>query len=124
MNDFMDAYELNDAWYRMDTYMKDIDMAMTPEKRVKNDVRKILDEYEAYYFFPATGGFGRSGVPDVVACFKGRFIGIECKAGTNEPTALQIRELTRIKEHGGDSLVINEGNLQDLRDVLEGLANE
>jgi hypothetical protein len=43
-------------------------MAMTPEKKVKQKVAKLLKEAGAYYFFPATGGYGRSGVPDIVGC--------------------------------------------------------
>ncbi len=40
----------------------------TPEKKVKDKVKKMLVEVGAYYFMPATGGYGRSGVPDLVAC--------------------------------------------------------
>ena len=39
-------------------------MAATPEKKVKDKVVKLLKQYGAYYFFPATFGMGRSGVPD------------------------------------------------------------
>ena len=49
-------------------------MALTPEKKVKNKVVAILKKRGAYYFFPATYGMGRSGVPDVVCCYAGRFI--------------------------------------------------
>lgn len=94
-------------------------MALTPEKKVKVKVSKILDEYGVYYFYPATGGFGRSGVPDIVACFKGHFIAIECKAGTNTPTALQVREIDRINTAGGDAVVINETNIDLVRWILE-----
>ena len=38
-------------------------MASTPEKKVKDKVVKILKYYGVYYFFPATYGMGRSGVP-------------------------------------------------------------
>ena len=58
-------------------------MAMTPEAKVKKVVVKQLKELGAYYFFPATGGYGKSGVPDIVGCYKGMFFGIECKAGNN-----------------------------------------
>ena len=68
---------------------------MTPEKKVKNMVVKQLKELGAYYFFPATGGYGRSGVPDVVGCWRGRFFAIECKAGKNTTTALQELELKK-----------------------------
>ena len=89
-------------------------MAQTPEKKVKQKVVKILEEAGAYYFYPVTGGYGASGVPDVVACFKSKFIGIECKAGTNVPTALQLKNLASITKCGGYSLVINESNIDDL----------
>lgn len=98
-------------------------MAATPEKKVKIAVAKILNEYGVYFFYPATGGFGRSGVPDIVACFKGHFIGIECKAGNNTTTALQDRELDKIESAGGRTMVINEDNIQVVRTVLDAISN-
>ena len=95
-------------------------MAMTPEKKVKQRVAKVLKYYGAYYFYPVTAGFGASGVPDIVACYKGRFIGIECKAGKNKPTDLQKRNLDAIVSNGGTALVINEENLADVVSALEG----
>lgn len=94
-------------------------MALTPEAKVKKQVAKILDEYGAYYFYPATGGFGRSGVPDIIVCFKGHFIGIECKAKKNTPTLLQLRELQKIVVAGGFSVVINEDNIERVREILD-----
>ena len=94
-------------------------MALTPEAKVKKQVSKILDEYGAYYFYPATGGFGRSGVPDIIVCFKGHFIGIECKAKKNTPTALQLRELQKIVMAGGDTVVVNEDNIDVVRSILD-----
>lgn len=93
-------------------------MATTPEGKVKAKVRKKLDEAKAYYFMPATGGYGKSGVPDIVACVNGWFIGIECKAGNNKPTALQQNNLNSIKASGGTALVINENNINELEDCL------
>ena len=92
---------------------------MTPESKVKKKVVDILKAAGAYYFFPATGGFGRSGVPDIIVCFKGRFIGIECKAGDNTPTALQQRELMRIIDAGGSAFVVNEESLNALVDIFK-----
>jgi Holliday junction resolvase len=86
-------------------------MARTPEGKVKDAVVKILKDEGAYYFFPATHGYGRSGIPDIVGCVNGKFISIECKAGTNLPTALQERELNAIVKAGGLALLINEENI-------------
>ena len=40
---------------------------MTPEAKVKKKVVAVLKQHKAYYFYPVTGGYGRSGVPDVIA---------------------------------------------------------
>ena len=94
----------------------------TPEYKVKAIVTNILDEHDVYYFKPATHGYGRSGVPDVVACYNGTFIAIECKAGSNKPTKLQEREIARIKGAGGIALVINADNTSDLVKLIARLS--
>lgn len=96
---------------------------MTPEAKAKKKVVEILKSHGAYYFYPVTGGYGASGVPDIVVCFKGKFIGIECKAGKNKPTALQEKNLNAIRSTGGFAFVVNEDNLDVLTRVLEELAN-
>jgi Holliday junction resolvase len=93
-------------------------MAQTPEKKVKAKVVEILKAHNVYYFFPATFGMGRSGVPDIVCCYRGRFLAIECKAGAGKTTALQDRELGLIKKAGGAQLVINEKNVGDVAVLL------
>jgi Holliday junction resolvase len=92
---------------------------MTPEGKVKAQVKKVLDELGAYYFPPATGGYGRSGIPDIVGCIDGLFFGIECKAQGGKPTALQQREISRITDAGGIALVIDETNVGDLKNLLQ-----
>lgn len=95
-------------------------MASTPEAKVKRKAVAILKEFGAYYFYPVTGGYGSSGVPDIVACHNGRFFGIECKAGKGKPTDLQKRNLDAIYRNGGVSAVINETNIETVRDLLNG----
>ena len=96
-------------------------MAQTPEKKVKTKVEAVLKSEDVYYFFPATGGYGRSGVPDIVACVNGVFIGIECKANGGKPTALQVRELERIRAAGGYAIVVNEENWDMVRPLIRKL---
>jgi len=93
----------------------------TPESRVKDKVKKLLDAHGVYYFMPATGGYGRSGVPDFVCCFRGRFFAIECKAGLNDPTALQQREMRRIEEAGGITYVARDDSLPMLPTLLAAI---
>jgi len=98
-------------------------MADTPEKKVKKKVVEILKQYGAYYFYPVTGGVGASGVPDIVACCNGRFLGIEVKADAKKrgPTALQQKNLNQINTTGGVGVVIDANNLDELEEVMKGL---
>lgn len=97
-------------------------MAATPEKKVKDKVVALLKARGVYYFFPATYGMGRSGVPDIICCVNGRFLAIECKAGKNKPTELQVHELERILAAGGEAMVVNEEGLAGLPAVLDALS--
>ena len=99
-------------------------MAKTPEKKVKDKVTAQLKELGAYYFYPVTSGFGSSGVPDIVGCYRGRFFGIECKAKGNKPTELQKMNLNKIEGSGGITLVIDESNVDNVGLYLKGLTYE
>jgi len=96
-------------------------MAKTPEKVVKDKIVSILKDEGVYYFFPTTYGYGRSGVPDIIACVRGAFVAFECKAGHNKPTALQVREIERIRSSGGCALVVNEENWDMVRPFIRKL---
>jgi len=94
---------------------------MTPEAKVKRNVTNQLKLIGAYYFYPATGGYGKSGVPDIVGCYKGRFFGIEVKEGKNTPTELQKLQLKLIADAGGIATVTNEDTIHSLQYLLQGL---
>jgi len=93
----------------------------TPEKAVKAKVKAVLESEGVYYFMPPANGFGRSGVPDIVACVNGLFLGIECKANGNKPTALQIREIEAIRRSNGVAVVVDETNWDMVRDMVRRL---
>jgi len=97
-------------------------MAMTPEAKVKSRAKEILDKLGAYYFMPATGGYGRSGIPDIVGCLNGVFFAIECKAGKGIPTALQEREINKIRNAGGHAWLVNENNVNELFELMSELS--
>ena len=96
---------------------------LTPEGKVKKKLRAVLDELGVYYFMPATGGYGRSGVPDIVGCVSHQFLAIECKVPGNKPTALQARELEKILAAGGIAFVY-DGTMSDeeLKQRITGCA--
>lgn len=77
-------------------------MALTPEGKVKKKVTDLLKKYRIWYFFPGNNGFGKSGIPDIVAIVNGKFVGIEVKADkTKKPTQLQVQCGNQIRAAGG-----------------------
>ena len=55
----------------------------------------------------ATGQkFTRDGIPDILCCYKGRFLGIEVKAPNGKPSLLQIHNLKKIDEAGGYGILL------------------
>jgi len=113
-------------------YMKPIHrllaMAATPEAKVKARVHAALRATGTYAVNYIGGQYANNGTPDILACVKGRFFGIEVKAGSNKPTALQVQALIDIEANNGVALVINEASLPHLIHCLEnphaeGLSN-
>ena len=92
-------------------------MAAQPEALVKKKVHARLKSIGAYAVNYIGGLYANSGTPDILACYQGKFIGIECKAGRGKPTQLQLRNLEKIEAAGGLAFIINEKNLE----VLDGL---
>ena len=57
---------------------------------------------EDVFFWKEHGGpYGVSGVPDIICCYKGRFLGLEAKLPGGRLTALQKQALEKINRAGG-----------------------
>lgn len=51
-----------------------------------------------------TGGLIKmaiAGSPDIIGCYKGQFIGVECKVGKNKQSQLQLDFAKRLENNGG-----------------------
>lgn len=103
---------------------------MTPEAKVKKEVKRILHDHgikpdeggpSGWYFMPVAGRFGRRGTADFICNVMGHFLAIETKANGGQETKLQ--EMTRhaIERTNGTSIVIDETNIDTLPKTLSEL---
>lgn len=92
---------------------------MAQEKTIENKIKEYLTEIGAWYIKYHGTKMTRSGVPDLLVCYKGRFVGIEVKAPNEQPTELQKYHIRKIREAGGIAFVAD--NLQIVKDNLEVL---
>ena len=94
--------------------------AMTPEGKVKRKVVEVLKKHDVWYFFPANNGFGKSGIPDIIAIVDGHFVGVEVKSATGKPTELQKICGKQIEKAGGTRMVVSDDvTLEVLNAVIE-----
>ena len=89
---------------------------LTPEGKVKAEVKKYLKEIGAYYFMPVQTGYGRRGV-DFYICYCGWFIALETKGGEAVPSPSQRKVLEDVDSCGGIALCINDVSM--LRQRIE-----
>lgn len=104
-------------------------MATTPEGRVKNVIRRVLEEngfarvgtgdyfHKRFYFMPIGGPYSQHGVADYILCGGGRFGALEAKAGYGKQTELQKDFERQVQSAGGMYAVIR--NEQDLKEFLD-----
>jgi len=76
----------------------------TPESYEKAEVCKFLDSIGAWYCKPYMAGFGKRGVPDIIACIYGAFWGLEIKREGKKPTKLQEYRMQEIRRFGGHAV--------------------
>ena len=73
----------------------------TPEYYEKAEIKKYLDSISAWHFSPVMAGYGKSGVSDIIFCYRGHFGSIEVKREGKVPTKLQELRMQEVRKAGG-----------------------
>ena len=89
------------------------------EKNIENSIKKYLKLKGAYYFKHHGNQFSQVGVPDIIACYKGRFIGIEVKNEIGKTSPLQEVNLKMINESGGIGIVAR--CVEDVSKIIDNI---
>lgn len=79
---------------------------MTPEGRVKKQIKEVLKKYGVYYHMPVQNGMG-SPTLDFICCYRGIYLGIEAKAPGKKPTARQELTIKLIRDAGGTAFCLS-----------------
>lgn len=78
---------------------------MGPEKKIENQIKTELERRRAWYVKIAASNYMPVGIPDILACYNGRFIAIEVKRpgrlnGTSPAQRLQLDNIVRAGGYG------------------------
>lgn len=91
---------------------------MSQEKQFENKIKRFL-ESQGYYFVKFFGcAFTKAGVPDLLCCVNGRFVGIEVKAENGRLSELQKYNLEEIRKAGGIAIVVKPSEFDRLKETL------
>lgn len=95
-----------------------------PEARIGNAIRKFLEQSGVPYFgFKVHGSPAMmSGLPDLVCCINGRFVGIEFKQPGQKASAVQELRHKQIRKAGGVAIVAD--CVADVQQLLNDLDND
>lgn len=92
------------------------------ESKVQADIIKYLKSVGAYVVKVQMAN--RSGIPDLIACYKGRFIGIEVKTPDtkNNTSNLQEYNIAQIQKAKGLALVA--WTVEQTKEIIKGIDDE
>ena len=95
---------------------------MAAEKQFENKIKAELHRRGAWKVKFFANAYTPSGIPDVIACYKGRFLGIEVKGGSSYGlTDLQKYNLKKIREAGGIGICVYPSGWQQFLNLLDRL---
>lgn len=97
---------------------------MAGEKQFENKIKKYLEELNNCYFFKYWAGpMSKAGIPDIIACISGKFVGIEVKDVKGRPSPLQIFNCNKINKSGGLATIVYPKDWDNFKTILDQLNN-
>lgn len=92
---------------------------MASEKNFENKVKDFLKSKGCWFIKYWGGGqFTKAGVPDLLICCNGYFLGVELKGPTGKPSELQLWNIEQIKKAGGIAMVLYPKDFEAFKKLI------
>jgi hypothetical protein len=93
------------------------------EKNITNSILKHLKTLPEVFAWKEHGGqYGTAGLPDIIVCFRGRFVAFEVKTETGKLSKLQEITLQKINAAKGNAYKVT--SLQEVKKILSELMED
>lgn len=87
------------------------------ESAFQKKVIDFLKTKEVWYLkYWAGAQYTRQGVPDILACINGKFHGIELKTDVGKPSKLQLYNIRKIKDAGGEAYILRPRDFESWKE--------
>ena len=81
---------------------------MAQEKNLETKIKDFLKEKNIYHFKTKGGIYGTIGLPDLVICINGKFVGLELKSKIGKASLQQYKNGAKITKNKGIFAIIND----------------
>ena len=93
------------------------------EKDITAAITRYLKTVPCCFFWKEHGGqYGTAGLPDLILCYRGRFVAFEVKTPTGKPTKLQEITIQRIKDAMGEAFIVR--SVQEVQAIIKNLEED
>ncbi|MEG1806473.1 MAG: VRR-NUC domain-containing protein [Clostridia bacterium] len=91
------------------------------ESEIVAKIQNYLRSEPELFFWKEHGGqYGTAGIPDIICCYKGKFIAFEVKTDIGKTTVLQQITIKRILKAGGYAVVVR--SVEEVKKIIQALS--
>ena len=80
-----------------------------------------MEKVNGWFFKVWGGGYQKAGIPDLLICVNGVFVGLELKGATGAPSELQKLNVTRINAVGGIGIILYPDGFETFQEIMKGV---
>lgn len=91
------------------------------EKEFENKVKAFLKDRGCWVLKTWSNGVQRQGIPDLLVCCNGYFVGVELKAEKGRPSELQKYNIEKIRESGGIAIILYPDKFEKFQCLIDDL---
>ena len=97
---------------------------MAAEKNFENKIKKYLEDNDCWFVKFFANSYTKKGIPDILACVNGYFLGIEVKAPNGKPSELQKYNIKKITKANGCAIVLYPRDFEMFEKIIKSLLED
>ena len=94
------------------------------EKTFQTKLIKLIEKNNGYVVKFNASAISKIGVPDLLACINGKFVGLEVKKENGKPSEIQLWNIEQIKKSGGIAMVVKPSDYENIEKLIEKLGDD
>ena len=94
------------------------------ENRITKKIKDYLTSRGIFHVKYFANTFTKAGIMDILACVRGKFVGIEVKTDVGRLSEIQKHQAEQLKKSGGLWYCVRPNNFDDFKQDIEKIMEE